>query len=119
MIKFFEALPPTLVAIEAGASSHHWARLLTSFGHEVKQLPPHYVKPYVNAENDAADAEALYDAVTRPSMRFVPIKTREQQAASMLMTVRERLVSVNRAVQRNPHLCCRVRYRGSRWSAER
>ena len=95
MIKFFEALPPTLVAIEACASSHHWARLLTSFGHEVKQLPPQYVKPYVKrGKNDAADAEALCEAVTRPSMRFVPIKTREQQAACMLMTVRERLVSV-------------------------
>lgn len=94
MIKFFEALPPTLVAIEACASSHHWARLLQSFGHEVKQIPPQYVKPYVKrGKNDAADAEALCEAVTRPSMRFVPVKSREQQAACMLMTVRDRLGS--------------------------
>jgi len=95
MIRFFEALPPTLVAIEACASSHHWARLLQSFGHEVKQIPPQYVKPYVKrGKNDAADAEALCEAVTRPSMRFVPVKSREQQASCMLMTVRDRLVSV-------------------------
>jgi transposase len=95
MIKFFETLPPTLVAIEACASSHHWARLLQSFGHEVKQIPPQYVKPYVKrGKNDAADAEALCEAVTRPSMRFVPVKTREHQAACMLMTVRGRLVGV-------------------------
>lgn len=95
MVKFFEALPPTLVAIEACASSHHWARLLQSFGHEVKLIPPQYVKAYVKrGKNDAADAEALCEAVTRPSMRFVPVKSREQQAACMLMTVRDRLVGV-------------------------
>ena len=95
MIKFFETLPPTLVAIEACGSSHHWARLLQSFGHKVKQIPPQYVKPYVKrGKNDAADAEALCEAVTRPSMRFVSVKSREQQAACMLMTVRERLVGV-------------------------
>src|SRR6202041_2815635 len=95
MVKFFESLPPTLVAIEACASSHHWARLLQSFGHEVKLIPPQYVKPYVKrGKNDAADAEALCEAITRPSMRFVPVKSKERQAACMLMTVRERLVSV-------------------------
>ena len=95
MITFFEKLPPVLVAIEACGSSHHWARLLQSFGHEVRLIPPQYVKAYVKrGKNDAADAEALCEAVTRPSMRFVPVKSREQQAACMLMTVRERLVSV-------------------------
>lgn len=91
MIKFFENTPPTLIAIEACGSSHHWGRLLTSFGHEVRLIPPQYVKPYVKrGKNDAADAEALCEAVSRPSM----IKSREQQAACMLMSVRERLVGV-------------------------
>jgi transposase len=95
MIRHFERLPPTLVAIEACASSHHWARLLVSFGHKVRLIPPQYVKPYVKrGKNDAADAEALCEAVTRPSMRFVLMKSRERQAACMLMTVRERLVGV-------------------------
>lgn len=95
MIRYFEKLPPSLVAIESCGSSHHWARLLQSFGHEVKLIPPQYVKPYVKrGKNDASDAEALCEAVTRPSMRFVPIKSRDRQAACMLITVRERLVSV-------------------------
>ncbi len=95
MIRFFQKLPAALVAIESCGSSHHWARLLMSFGHDVKLIPPQYVKPYVKrGKNDAADAEALCEAVTRPSMRFVPVKSKEQQAACMLMTVRERLVSV-------------------------
>jgi transposase len=95
MIRFFERIPPALVAIESCGSSHHWARLLQSFGHEVKLIPPQYVKPYVKrGKNDASDAEALYEAVTRPSMRFVLVKSKERQAACMLMTVRERLVSV-------------------------
>lgn len=95
MIKYFERLPPALVAIESCGSSHHWGRLLESFGHEVRLIPPQYVKPYVKrGKNDATDAEALCEAVTRPSMRFVPIKSRDRQAACMLITVRERLVSV-------------------------
>jgi transposase len=95
MIRYFEKLPPTLVAIESCGSSNHWARLLESFGHEVKLIPPQYVKPYVKrGKNDAADAEALCEAVTRPTMRFVPVKSPDRQAACMLMTVRERLVSV-------------------------
>jgi transposase len=95
MMRYFEKLPPALVAIESCGSSHHWARLLQSFGHQVKLIPPQYVKPYVKrGKNDAADAEALCEAVTRPSMRFVPVKSRDRQAACMLMTVRERLVGV-------------------------
>lgn len=93
MMKFFEELPPTQIAIEACASSHHWGRLLQSFGHEVKLIPPQFVKPYVKRnKNDAADAEALCEAMSRPTMRFVPVKTAEQQAALMLVGVRERLV---------------------------
>ena len=95
MIRYFEKLPPSLVAIESCGSSHHWARLLESFGHEVKLIPPQYVKPYVKrGKNDAADAEALCEAVTRPTMRFVPVKSKDRQAACMLMTVREHLVMV-------------------------
>jgi transposase len=78
MIRYFERLPPILVAIESCGSSHHWGRLLQSFGHEVKLIPPQYVKAYVKrGKNDAADAEALCEAVTRPSMRFVPVKSKE------------------------------------------
>lgn len=88
MIRFFERLPPVLVAIESCGSSHHWARLLQSVGHEVKLIPPQYVKPYMKrGKNDAADAEALCEAVTRPSRRFVSVKSKERQAACMLMTV--------------------------------
>ena len=69
------------VGIEACASSHYWARELTALGHEVKLMPPAYVKPYVKRQkNDAADAEAICEAVQRPNMRFVPIKSPEQQA---------------------------------------
>jgi transposase len=93
MMKFFEELPATQVAIEARGSSHHWARLLQSLGHEVKLIPPQFVKPYVKRnKNDAADAEALCEAMGRPTMRFVPVKSAEQQAALMLVGMRERLV---------------------------
>ena len=93
MVVFFERLPPTVVAIEACGGSHHWARLLQSFGHEVKLIPPQYVKPYVKrGKNDAADAEALCEAMSRPTMRFVPVKTAEQQTALMLVGLRERLI---------------------------
>jgi transposase len=93
MVRFFEKLPPTLVAIEACGSSHHWARLLGSLGHDVRLIAPQLAKPYVKrGKNDAADAEALCEAVSRPTMRFVPVKTAEQQAALMLVGVRERLI---------------------------
>lgn len=93
MIRFFEKLPATLVAIEACAGSHHWARLLTSLGHEVRLIAPQLVKPYVKrGKNDAADAEALCEAASRPTMRFVPVKTAEEQAALMLMGMRTRLI---------------------------
>src|ERR1035437_9752852 len=93
MITFFEKLAPTMIAIEACGGSHHWARLLSSFGHEVKLIAPQLAKPYVKrGKNDAADAEALCEAMSRPTMRFVPVKTVEQQAALMLVGVRDRLI---------------------------
>lgn len=93
MIDFFTTCPPTVIAIEACGGSHHWARLLTSLGHEVKMIAPQLVKPYVRrGKNDAADAEALCEAMSRPTMRFVPVKTVDEQAALMLVGVRERLI---------------------------
>lgn len=93
MIPFFAALPPTVIGIEAGGASHHWSRTLSSLGHEVRIIAPQFVKPYVKrGKNDAADAEALCEAMDRPTMRFVPEKTAEQQAALMLVSLRDRLV---------------------------
>ena len=93
MVKFFAELSPTEIAIEACGSSHHWARQLQSFGHVVKLIAPQLSKPYVKrGKNDAADAEALCEAMSRPTMRFVPVKTSEQQAALMLVGIRERLI---------------------------
>ena len=99
VIAFFKKLPPCLVGMEACASSHHWARELTGLGHEVKLMPPAYVKPYVKRQkNDAADAEAICEAVTRPSMRFVPIKTPEAQAGMVLHRTRHLFVRQMTAV---------------------
>ena len=93
MVAFFAKLAPTVIAIEACGASHQWARLLQSLGHSVKLIAPQLVKPYVKrGKNDAADAEALCEAMSRPSMRFVPVKTAEQQAALMLVGVRNRLI---------------------------
>lgn len=93
MVVFFAKLEPTEIAIEACGASHHWARLMQSFGHRVKLIPPQLAKPYVKrGKNDAADAEALCEAMSRPTMRFVPVKTAEQQAALMLVGVRDRLI---------------------------
>jgi transposase len=93
VLDFFRALPPCLVGIEACSTGHHWARAITAFGHEVRLIPAAYVKPYVKrGKTDAADAEAICEAVTRPTMRFVPIKTPEQQAVLMLHRTRDLLV---------------------------
>lgn len=93
MVDFFAKHPPVVIAIEACGASHHWARLLGAFGHEVKLIPPQLAKPYVKrGKNDAADAEALCEAMSRPTMRYVPVKTPEQQAALMLVGMRERLI---------------------------
>ena len=89
MLKFFAKLPPCLIGIEACSSSHYWARELMGLGHNVKLMPAQYVKPYVKrGKNDAADAEAICEAVTRPTMRFVGIKSPEQQGAMLLHRVR-------------------------------
>ncbi len=93
VVNFFSGLAPCLIGIEACPSSHHSARTLEKLGHRVRLMPPQYVKPYVKRQkNDAADAEAICEAVARPTMRFVPIKTEEQQAALTLHRTRELLV---------------------------
>jgi transposase len=90
---FFAGLPPCLVGIEASRSAHYWARELAALGHTVRLMPPSYVKPYVKRnKNDAADAEAICEAVARPTMRFVPVKSEEQQAAILLHRVRDLLI---------------------------
>ena len=89
VLEFFEKLPRCLVGIEACNTSHHWARTLIALGHDVRLMPAQYVKPYVKrGKNDAADAEAICEAVTRPTMRFVAVKTTEQQSVMMLHRVR-------------------------------
>jgi len=89
LLPFFEKLPPCLVGIEACATSHYWARELGKLGHEVKLMPAQYVKPYVKRQkNDMADAEAIAEAVTRPTMRFVGQKSPSEQSAMMLHKVR-------------------------------
>jgi transposase len=93
VLPFFKKQPPCLVGMEACATSHHWAREITKFGHEVRLMPPRYVKPYVKRnKNDAADAEAICEAVRRPNMRFVPVKTPEQQSVLMLHRTRQLFV---------------------------
>jgi transposase len=93
MLAFFATLAPCLVGLEACATAHHWARQLRALGHEVRLMPPAYVKSYVKRQkNDAADAEAICEAVTRPNMRFVEVKTPEQQSALVLHRTRQVLI---------------------------
>src|SRR5579864_4757657 len=93
ILEFFTDLPPCLVGMEACATAHQWARELKKLGHETRLMPPTYVKAYVKrGKNDAADAAAICEAVTRPSMRFVPIKSVEQQSALMLHRARDLLI---------------------------
>jgi len=90
---FFAALPPTVVGLEACGASHYWARVLGELGHDVRLVPPQYVKAYVKrGKNDRIDAEAICEAMSRPSMRFVPVKSADEQAAAMLLSVRDVLV---------------------------
>ena len=92
-LPFFANLRPCLIGIDACATAHHWARELRRLGHEVRLMPPSYVKPCVKRQkNDAADAEAICEAVTRPSMRFVEVKTVEQQSVLVLHRIRQVLV---------------------------
>jgi transposase len=93
VLEFLRDLPPCLVGMEACATSHFWAREIRALGHDVRLIPPVYVKPYVKRQkNDAADAEAICEAVTRPTMRFVPIKSTEQQSVLMLHRTRDLLM---------------------------
>jgi len=93
LVPFFEKLPSCRVGIEACATAHHWGRRLSELGHEVRLIPPSYVKPYVRRQkNDAADAEAICEAVSRPSMRFVEVKTPEQQSELVIHRTRMTLM---------------------------
>ena len=93
VLEFFATLPRCLVGMEAGGGAHHWARELTRLGHDVRLMPPQYVRPYVKTnKHDAADAAACCEAVQRPGMRFVPVKGEAQQALLMLHRVRDQLI---------------------------
>ena len=93
VLRFFERLDPCLVGIEACGTSHYWAREISKFGHEVRLMPPAYVKPYVKrGKTDASDAEAICEAVSRPTMRYVAIKSCEQQAALTVHRTRDLFV---------------------------
>src|SRR3954466_10174650 len=93
MAKFFAELPPCTVGMEACGSAHHWARVIGCYGHQVRLMHPAYVKPYVKRnKNDGRDAEAICEAVGRPSMRFVPVKSVEQQATLAVHNTRDLLV---------------------------
>jgi transposase len=99
VLAFFQRLSPCVVGIEACASSHYWSRELQALGHTVRLMPPAYVKPYVKRQkNDAADAEAICEAVRRPNMRFVPTKTIEQQSCLMLHRTRHLFIRQQTAV---------------------
>ena len=99
VLAFFQKLPPWLVGIEACASSHHWSRELQALGHTVRLMPPAYVKPYVKRhKNDATDAEAICEAVTRANMRFVATKTPQQQSCLMLHRTRHLFIRQQTAV---------------------
>jgi Transposase and inactivated derivatives len=93
VLAFFSRIPRCVVGLEACATAHYWARELGVLGHEVRLMPAQYVKPYIKRnKHDAADAEAICEAVGRPTMRFVPVKTAEQQATQLLHRGREQLV---------------------------
>jgi transposase len=112
---FFANLPACVVGMEACSSAHHWARKLQSMGHTARLMAPQFVKPYVKSnKNDAADAEAICEAVSRPTMRFVPIKNVEQQAVMALHRVRQGFVKA-RTAQANQirGLLGRIRARGA------
>ena len=93
VLKFLSSFDPCIVAMEACASAHHWGREISVFGHDVKLIPPAYVKPFVKRQkNDATDAEAIAEAASRPTMRFVAVKSAEQQAAGMALKTRDLFV---------------------------
>src|ERR1700676_5250242 len=93
-LAFFAKLPPAVIGMEACGAAHYWGRELRKLGHEVRLIAPQHVKPYVKRnKNDGRDAEGLCEAMSRPTMQFVPVKTEEQQAALMLAGIRERLIA--------------------------
>lgn len=99
VLTFFEKLPPCVIGIEACASAHHWSRHLQALGHIVRLMPPAYVKPYVKRhKDDAADAEAICEAVTRPNMRFVATKTEQQQSCLTLHRTRHLFIGQQTSV---------------------
>src|SRR5829696_825694 len=114
VLEFFATLSPCLIGMEACAGSHYWGRELQALGHEVRLIPPQYVKPCVKTnKNDAIDAEAISEALTRPTMRFTTVKSAEQQSVLMLHRTRELLVATHdagqcaaRALRRVRHRCC-------------
>ena len=122
MVPFFSKLPPCRIAVEACGSAHYWARMLTAMGHEVRLIPPSYVKAYVKrGKSDALDAEAICEAAQRPTMRFVPVKTVEQQgvlmahrARSLLVRQRTGLVTV---LRRSLISLCHLGFKGERADA--
>src|SRR5260370_31736223 len=94
VLAFFAKLPPTVIGMEACGAAHYWARELRKLGHEVKLMAPQHVKAYVKRnKNDGRDAEGLCEAMSRPTMQFVPVKTEEQQAALTLAGVRQQLIA--------------------------
>lgn len=117
LLAFFETLPPFVVGMEACGSSHHWGRQLRTLGHDVKLMPAGYVKPYVKrGKNDAVDAEAICEAVRRPTMRFVEIKTEDQQAIlSIHRTARPGRPAAHPAGQYDPQPAARVRPYSAHW----
>ena len=93
LLKFMSEQPPCVVAMEACASAHYWGRAISDLGHDIRLIPPAYVKPFVKRQkNDMADAEAIAEAAVRPTMRFVAVKSEEQQAAAMAYRTRDLLV---------------------------
>ena len=112
VLTFFSKLPSCLVGMEACGGAHFWAREIASLGHQVRLMPPSYVKPYVKrGKTDAGDAEAICEAVSRPTMRFVPVKTAEQQASAMVLKTRDLLASAQPSRQCVSGSPLGVRYR--------
>lgn len=113
LLAFFSSQPPCLVAMEACAGAHHWGRELMRLGHEVRLIPPAYVKPFVKRQkNDEADAEAICEAAQRPTMRFVPVKSQAQQASGVVFRARDLLV---RSAPRSSTPCVATWRSTARW----